>query len=131
MVAFCALASWRWRARHQIDWSDVIAWALLLRGLAVVCWILSSWALDVYQRLYEIAPAQPADDPERTKRYREMLYNATHDYGGFALGFGVVAATFLVACIVKIWNAFNLQELAAEIAVYEEHLRHDHPDTTD
>jgi hypothetical protein len=103
-------------------------WALFLCAAVILSWIFSRWALDVYQRLYDLAPAGVAHDAERTRQYREMLNNASRDYGGFALVAGTLAAAFLVTSVVKIWNAFDLQDLAHEIAVHEEHRRHEHPD---
>jgi hypothetical protein len=129
-ITFGALAGWRWMAEGKIDWTEAIIWALFLCALVILSWILSSWALDVYQRLYDIAPARPAYDAERARQYKEMLYNASRDYGGFELGLGVLATAFLVTCVIKIWSAFDLQDLDHEIAAHEEHRRHEHPEAT-
>lgn len=129
-IAFGTLAGWRWMTEGKIDWSNTIMWALFLCALVVVSWILSLWALDVYQRLYEIAPAQPGYDAARAHQYREMLYNASRDYGGFALVAGAFATAFLVTGVVKIWNAFDLQDLDHEIALHEDHRCHEHREAT-
>jgi hypothetical protein len=127
-ISFGALAGRRWMTEGKIDWSDTIMWALFLCAAIILSWIFSRWALDVYLRLYEIAPAQPTHDAERARHYRVMLYNASQDYGGCALIAGTLAAAFLVTSVVKLWNAFALQDLDHEIAVHEEHRRHEHPD---
>lgn len=128
-IALGALAGWHWLTRHKLDWSDAVLWALFLCGLAVASWILSRWALDVYQRLYEIAPAQPSYDAERTRQYHEMLYNAYNDYSSFGIIAIIFAVAFLITCFVKLWRAFRLQELDDEIALHEERLSHEHAET--
>jgi hypothetical protein len=51
--------------------------------------------------------------------------------GGFELGLGVLAAAYLVTCVIKVWSAFDRQDLDNEIALHEELRRHERPAAPD
>ncbi|HEX3270318.1 MAG TPA: hypothetical protein VHR15_06690 [Ktedonobacterales bacterium] len=127
--AHLALRLWRSRAHEPIKWPSLCVDAILLLLFAALAWGLSQAALDAYGYFYSNVPADNPLDARKVADFNKGLDKAMLDSARLAAGFVWAAGVEVAICIYTLWKAFDEQELNHEIAVHEEHRRHEHPET--
>jgi uncharacterized membrane protein YidH (DUF202 family) len=130
-VARLVLKIWRWRAHEPIEWSSLCVCAVLLLLLVTLVWGLSQAALDAYARYYSTVPADTPLDARKVADFHMGLDKAMLSSARLAALFIWAAGLEMGICIYKLWKAFEAEELDHEIALHEEHRRHEHPEATD
>jgi hypothetical protein len=129
--AYLALRLWRWRAHEPIKWLSLCVDAILLLLFVTLAWELSQAALDAYGYFYAHVPADSPLDARKVADFNQGLDKAMLDSARLAVGFVWAAGVDVAICIYSIWKAFDVQDLNHEIAVHEEHRRHEHPEMAD
>jgi hypothetical protein len=129
-VTRLALRVWKWRARGQIKWPSFCVDAVLLLLFVALAWGLSQAALDAYARFYSTVPADIPLDARKVADFNQGLDKAMLDSSYLAALFVWAAGLEAAVCVTRLWNAFEIEELDHEIAIHEEHRRHEHPETT-
>ncbi len=124
------LMPWRWRAHEQIKWPCLCADAILLLLFVAVAWELSQAALDAYTHFYSAVPADVSLDARKVSDFNKGLDKAMFDSARLAAFFVWASGLETAMCIYKVWKALDGEELNHEIALHEEHRRHEHPDAT-
>jgi nitrate reductase gamma subunit len=127
-AARLTLTLWRWRAHEQIKWLSLCVDAILLLLFVAVAWGLSQSALDAYARYYSTVPADIPLDARKLTDFNKGLDKAMFDAARLAALFVWAAGLETAICVCKVWEAFDVEQLDHEIAVHEEHWRHEHPD---
>jgi nitrate reductase gamma subunit len=130
-VTRLTLRLWRWRAHEQIKWASTCADMVLLLLLVALVWGLSQAALDAYGYFYGHVPADAPHDAQTVVDFDKSLDKAMLDSARLAALFVWAAGLEMGICIYKLWKAFEIEELDHEIAIHEEHLRHERAETTD
>jgi hypothetical protein len=126
--AHLALRLWRWRAHEQIKWPSLCVDVILLLLFVALAWDLSQAALDAYAHFYANVPADIPLDAHKVADYNKGLDKAMLDSARLAALFVWAAGLDVAICIYQLWKAFDIEELNHEIAVHEEHRRHEHPE---
>jgi hypothetical protein len=123
-----ALRFWRWRAHKQIRWLSFCVDAILLLLFVALAWSLSQAALDAYARFYSTVPADIPLDARKVADFTQGLDKAMLDSSRLAVFYIWASGLEMAICVYRLWKAFEIDELDHEIALHEEHRRHEHPE---
>jgi len=129
-IALAALIFWQWRLRERIDWAAVLGGVAFFVTVIVIAWGLSQVALDAYSQLYYSVPAGAGHDAKAVLDFHKQLDKTLRSFLGFGVVVLLMTGISAVLCSIKAWRFVDVEELDHEIAVHEEHRRHEHPEST-
>lgn len=127
-AARLTLTLWRRRAHEQIKWPYLCVDAIVLLLFVAIARELSQSALDAYTYFYSTVPADIPLDARKVSDFNQGLDKSMFDSARLAAWSVWVAGLETAICIYKVWKAFDVEELDHEIAVHEEHRRHEPSD---
>ena len=132
-VALAAFVFWQWRLRERIlreriEWASVLGWAVFFVVAILIAWWLSQVALDAYSQLYYSIPAGAGHDAKDVIDFHKQIDKTLRSFLGFGVVVLLMTGISAILCSIKAWRFVDVEELDHEIAVHEEHQRHEHPE---
>lgn len=126
VLARGALIYWRWRLHETTLWSVILVeGAMLVLGIAVV-WALSQAALDTYTQLYSSVPIGAAGRSREVLVFLNQLDRATGDFYWLGRALAITTGLAVVACAVRIWHTFDIEQRNTTRALQYKYLPHKH-----